>query len=78
MTLAKAFGLPSVPGIGDRARLNIQVLAFNVFNTLNLLNLTGPTNTLISNDGVTSNPLFGQSQGAFAGRIVELQARFSF
>ena len=77
MTLGKAFGLPKVAGIGDRARLNIQVLAFNVLNSLNLLNLTGP-NTSISNDGVTSNPLFGQAQGAFAGRIVELQARFSF
>jgi hypothetical protein len=74
MTLGKAFGLPKMPVLGNQARLNLQVLAYNVFNTLNL---TAP-NTAISNDGVTSNPLFGQSQGAFAGRIVELQARFSF
>jgi len=35
-------------------------------------------NTSISNDGITSNPQFGQAQSAFAGRIIELQARFSF
>jgi hypothetical protein len=34
--------------------------------------------TSISNDGVTGNPQFGQVQSAFAGRIVELQARFRF
>ena len=55
--------------------LNLQLNAYNVFNKLNLL----PTpNTAISNDGVTSNPLFGDVQQAFAGRIVEVQARFSF
>jgi hypothetical protein len=74
LTLAKAFGLPNLGVVGNEARLNLQVLAYNIFNTLNLM----APNTSISSDGVTSNPLFGQSQGAFAGRIVELQARFSF
>ena len=75
MTLAKAFGLPHVKILGERAKLNLQLNAYNVFNKLNL----NPTpTTSISNDGVTSNPQFGQVQGAFAGRIVELQARFSF
>lgn len=75
MTLAKAFGLPNMKVFGEHARLNLQLNAYNVFNKLNL----NPTPaTSISNDGVTSNPQFGQAQGAFAGRIVELQARFSF
>ncbi|HXN24633.1 MAG TPA: TonB-dependent receptor [Candidatus Dormibacteraeota bacterium] len=75
MTLAKAFGLPNMKILGEHAKLNLQVNAYNVFNKLNL----NPTpTTSISNDGVTSNPQFGQVQGAFAGRIVELQARFSF
>ncbi|HTT61736.1 MAG TPA: TonB-dependent receptor [Bryobacteraceae bacterium] len=72
--LAKAFGLPKMKILGEGARLNLQANFYNLFNKLNLNNL----NTTISNDGVTSNPQFGQAQGAFAGRIVELQARFSF
>jgi hypothetical protein len=61
--------------LGERAKLNLQLAAYNVFNKLNL----NPTpNAVISTDGKTSNPLFGQSQGALAGRIVEVQMRFSF
>jgi hypothetical protein len=75
MTLVKSFGLPKMKVLGESARLNLELDAFNVFNILNL----NPTpTTSISNDGVTSNPQFGQVQGAFAGRIVELQARFRF
>lgn len=75
MVLAKAFGLPGLKIFGEGgAKLNLQASAYNLFNKLNL---TGPETT-ISNDGVTSNPHFGQSQGAFSGRIIELQARFSF
>lgn len=73
-TLGKAFGLPNSRVFGESARLNLQINAFNVFNLLNLTNV----NTVISTDGRTSNPLFGQAQGALSGRIVELQARFSF
>jgi hypothetical protein len=75
MTLVKAIGLPKIKGLGENATLNLELDAYNAFNILNL----NPTpTTAISTDGVTSNPLFGQSQGAFAGRIVELQARFRF
>lgn len=73
-TLAKSFGLPNTKVFGERARLNLQANAYNLFN---LVNLTG-VNTTISTDGRNSNPLFGQAQSAFSGRIVELQARFSF
>ncbi|HLH17224.1 MAG TPA: TonB-dependent receptor [Bryobacteraceae bacterium] len=73
-TLGKSFGIPNSRVFGENARLNLELAAYNV---LNKLNLTG-INTSISNDGKTSNPLFGQAQGAFAGRIVEVTARFSF
>ncbi|MGH9674604.1 MAG: hypothetical protein ACRD44_15605 [Bryobacteraceae bacterium] len=73
-SVAKAFGLPKVKGLGENARLNLQA---NVYNAFNKVNLTG-INTTISTDGRTSNPLFGQAQSAFSGRIVELQARLSF
>ena len=73
-TLAKAFGLPSMKVFGEGAKLNLQANFYNLFNKLNLTNV----NTTISNDGVTSNPQFGQAQGALAGRIIELQAKFSF
>ena len=74
MTLQKAFGLPKIKGLGESARLNLELNAYNVFNKLNLTNI----NPTISTDGRTSNPQFGQARNAFAGRIVEAQARFRF
>ncbi len=73
-TLGKAFGLPKVSILGENAKLDIRANFYNVFNKLNLNNV----NNTISFDGTTSNRQFGQTQGALAGRIVELQARFSF
>ncbi len=75
-TIGKAFGLPKMKVFGENARLNLQLNAYNVFNKLNLK--PDNINNIISNDGKTSNPLFGQAQAALAGRIVEVQARFSF
>ncbi|MGH9582586.1 MAG: carboxypeptidase regulatory-like domain-containing protein, partial [Bryobacteraceae bacterium] len=76
MTVQKSFGLPAMPVFGENARLDLRANLFNIFNTLNLN--PGSINKVISNDGATSNPLFGEAQGALAGRIVEFQARFSF
>jgi len=73
-TLGKAFGLPNSRVFGEGAQLNLDVNAYNVLNKLNLTSI----NTIISTDGKTSNPLFGQAQSAFAGRIVELKARLRF
>jgi Carboxypeptidase regulatory-like domain/TonB dependent receptor len=87
MTLQKSFGLPNTRILGEGARLEFRADFFNIFNKLNLSPLSGsgsgaygnafPGN-IISTDGVTSNPLFGEAQSALSGRVVNLQVRFSF
>jgi len=78
-TLTKSFGLPKMRVLGESARIEVRADVFNSFNTLNL-NVSS-INKVISNDGVTSNPTFGQVQSpnaALGSRLVDLQARFSF
>ena len=70
LTLAKGFGFPRVPGLGERARLELRLDAYNVFNNLNF----NPTS--ISNNIANSN--FGQDTAALAARVVTVGARFSF
>ena len=75
-TITKAFGLPNLKVIGENARFEVRVDAFNVFNNVNLNGST--INTAISNDGVMSASNFGQVTGALGSRTLDLQARFSF
>jgi hypothetical protein len=70
LTLAKAFGLPKLPVLGENARFEFRMDAYNLFNNLNF----NPGS--ISNNIANAN--FGQATQAFAGRIVTLGARFSF
>jgi len=70
LTLAKAFGLPKAPVLGESARIELRVDAYNLFNNLNL----NPNQ--ISNNIGNSN--FGTISGALAGRVITLGARFSF
>ena len=67
MTLAKAFGLPKAPVLGENARIELRVDAYNLFNNLNL----NPNQ--ISNNIGSSN--FGTITGALAGRVITLGAR---
>jgi hypothetical protein len=77
--LAKTFGLPKMKVLGENAQFELRGDFFNLFNTLNLTPFApNSPSTIISNDGKTSNPLFGGAQSALAGRIIELTARFSF
>ena len=69
-SIAKAFGLPTMPVLGENASLEIRADAFNLFNNLNF----DPTQ--ISNVITSTN--FGQAQKALGSRVVNLQARFSF
>lgn len=70
LTVAKAFGLPKAPVLGESARIELRVDAYNLFNNLNF----DPNR--ISNNIGSSN--FGTITGALAGRVVALGARFSF
>jgi hypothetical protein len=72
-TLVKAFGLPNLKGLGENAKLEFRLDAYNVFNNLNFKN-TGPGD--IVND--VNAPGFGRAQAALAGRVVTLGARFEF
>lgn len=69
-SLAKNFGLPNAPILGEHAGLEIRADVFNLFNILNL----NPQR--VTND-VTS-ATFGQDRDALGGRTIQLQARFSF
>ena len=83
-TVAKEFGLPTMIFLGEGAKLQLRMTAYNVFNKLNLAPFTfGSSSTVVSyfNNGTgvpVANPLFGTSTAGLAGRVLELQARFSF
>jgi len=70
VSLAKAFGLPTVPVLGENAKFEFRIDAYNLFNNLNF------DPTTISNNINNSN--FGQETGALAGRVVTMSPRFSF
>jgi len=83
LTVAKEFGLPETRVFGSGANLELRMTAYNAFDKLNLTPFTfGSTSTIISsnnNGGVPfANPQFGTATSALAGRVLELQVRFSF
>jgi Carboxypeptidase regulatory-like domain/TonB dependent receptor len=77
--LGKTFGMPKMKALGEDAQIELRADFFNLFNTLNLVNpgIDGTSN-VISFNGTTSSPTFGQSLGALGARVIELTARFSF
>lgn len=70
VTLAKSFGLPKMPVLGESARFELRMDVYNVFNNLNL----NPNS--ISNNIGSSN--FGTISNALAARVLQLGVRFSF
>jgi Carboxypeptidase regulatory-like domain/TonB dependent receptor-like, beta-barrel len=70
LTLSKAFGLPKAPVLGESAKIEFRLDAYNVFNKTNL----DPNR--ISNNIGSSN--FGTISAALAGRVLSLGARFTF
>ncbi|HEY2468392.1 MAG TPA: carboxypeptidase regulatory-like domain-containing protein, partial [Terracidiphilus sp.] len=70
MTLAKSFGLPKIPAIGESSKIEITANFINIFNTLNI------NPTTISNNITNAN--LGQATGALGSRMITFQARFSF
>jgi hypothetical protein len=70
LTISKGFGLPKMRVLGENARFELRMDAFNVFNNLNL----NPGS--ISNNIASGN--FGTLSSALAARVLSLGARFSF
>lgn len=70
MSLVKAFGLPNMPVLGESAKIEFRVDAYNVFNNLNF----NPNNMSTN----IANANFGQDTAALSGRVVTLGARFNF
>jgi Carboxypeptidase regulatory-like domain len=70
LTLSKSFGLPKMPVLGEGAKFEFRLDAFNVFNNMNL----NPTS--ISNNIGNSN--FGTIGNSLAARVLSLGARFNF
>lgn len=70
MSLVKAFGLPNMPVLGESAKIEFRVDAYNIFNNLNFN--PGSLSTNIANSN------FGQATTALSGRVVTLGARFNF
>jgi Carboxypeptidase regulatory-like domain/TonB dependent receptor len=70
LTIAKAFGLPKAPVLGENAKIELRLDFYNIFNNLNL------NPNAISNNVESSN--FGTITNALAARVFTLGARFSF
>lgn len=67
-TVTKAFGLPTLPVLGESASLEFRANAYNLFNTLNLAN---PQSSV-------TNSHFGQATNVLGSRTIELEAHFKF
>lgn len=82
VSLAKAFGLPRIPGMGEAAKFEIRADVYNFFNKININTSSidaflGSVNPDGSLNG-SPNAHFGVANNALGSRTVQLQARFSF
>ncbi|MEW5978771.1 MAG: TonB-dependent receptor [Acidobacteriota bacterium] len=73
LTGLKRFSLPPVPFLGENPTIEIRANAYNLFNRLNLAPFS-------ANDDNTQiqHPDFGRALHALAGRVAEIQVRFTF
>ncbi|MBV9074880.1 MAG: TonB-dependent receptor [Acidobacteria bacterium] len=82
LSLAKSFLLPKLPALGENARIEFRADAFNAFNILNLsafgFSAVVPGINNATSGDITNTNQFGKANTAYAGRTVELQARFQF
>jgi hypothetical protein len=79
-SLAKAFGLPRIPGMGENAKFEIRADIYNLFNKTNIngQSINGNLGSVAPDGTVTPNSNFGVAGSALGSRTVQLQARFSF
>ncbi|HYM00010.1 MAG TPA: hypothetical protein VEZ90_13735, partial [Blastocatellia bacterium] len=73
LSIAKRTRLGRIPALGEGAALEVRANLFNAFNQLNLQPIQ-----FFSSGAIITDPNFGRSPGGLAGRVIELQARFSF
>jgi hypothetical protein len=81
LSLAKAFGLPRIPGMGENVKFEIRADIYNFFNKLNIndASIDGNLGSVGPDGTVTSvNSDFGVAGSALGSRTIQLQARFSF
>ncbi len=78
LTLSKRFALPKGFRFNENTGLDLRVNLFNALNTLNLTPFGFASDSTRINNGDQPNPNFGRATSALSGRVVELQARFSF
>ena len=78
LSVSKRFNLPSGFRLNETTGLDLRVNFFNIFNNLNLNNFGFSSDSTRINNGDNPNPNFGRATSGLAGRVVELQARFSF
>ena len=78
LTLGKRFTLPNRLRLGESTGLDLRVNFFNVFNKLNLANFGFASDSTRINNNDQPNLSFGRATSGLAGRVIELQARFSF
>ena len=78
-TLVKSFGLPNMPVLGENAKFQFRIDAYNLFNNLNLLGGSQSVESgHIVNDIGAGSGSFGTSTGSYPGRTVTLGLRFDF
>jgi hypothetical protein len=70
LNIAKSFGLPRIPVLGENASFEIKANMLNAFNLLNINPSSLSTNI--------ANGNLGQASSALGSRIIDFQIRFSF
>lgn len=73
LSVAKRISLAGNGFFGEAARLDLRFNFFNLFNTLNFASFNA-----FSDSTRVDNARFGMPTAAYAGRVGEFQARFSF
>lgn len=72
MSVQKRFGLPGMGFLGESPKFDVRFNFFNIFNTVNIAPLGSASGNRVN------NPNFSEGTALLAGRVVEMQLRFSF
>lgn len=73
LSFVKQTGLGDIRGLGENANIELRANFFNTFNQLNLAPIA-----YFDAGAIVTDPNFGRSLRGLSGRVIELQARFSF